>query len=154
MDHETVFSLINYIVMPAWALLILAPNWRGTHKVVHAAFIPLIMFVIYTYYIGWALYFGGGADGGSFFTLEGVMTAFTSPVAVLAGWAHYLVFDLFVGMWIARDGKRREMAHIWLVPCLLLTYMFGPVGLGLYLILRALFKKGSWSLHELPATTL
>ncbi|NNC38238.1 MAG: DUF4281 domain-containing protein [Acidimicrobiales bacterium] len=148
MDHALAYQIINFIVMPAWALLILAPNWKFTTKVVHSAFVPLIMFLIYFYYISWTLFFGGGAEGGGFGSLESVMLAFTSPIGFLAGWVHYLAFDLFVGMWISRDGKRRDIAHAWIVPCLILTYVLGPVGLGVYLVMRKLRNKGSWSLHE------
>lgn len=146
MDLELVYKLIHLIVLPAWILLIVAPNWKFTLKFVHMAFIPLIMVVIYTYYIGWAVFFDGG--GGGFGSLADVMEAFTYPIAALAAWTHYLVFDLFVGMWIARDGKRRDVAHGWLIPCIILTCIFGPVGLGLYLIIRKMLKKGNWSLHE------
>lgn len=147
MDLELLFKIINFIVMPAWALLILAPNWKFTTSVVHAVFIPLVLVLFYTYFIGWALFFGGGEDGG-FDTLAGVMVLFDSPVGTLAGWTHYLVFDLFVGMWIARDRKRYNIGHVWTVPCLILTYMFGPVGLGLYLLLRFFKSDTPWSLIE------
>jgi hypothetical protein len=145
-DLELVYKCVHLIVFPAWVLLIFAPNWRFTDKFVHAAFIPLIMVMIYIYFIGWAVFFGAG--GGGFNSLEQVMTGFDYPVVMLGGWVHYLVFDLFVGMWIARDGKRHGMAHGWLVPCLIFACLFGPVGLGLYLILRKLVSKADWSLHE------
>jgi hypothetical protein len=148
MDLGLVYKLIHLIVLPAWLLLILAPNSRITHRFVHAAFIPLIMVLIYIYFLVWAVFFGGGAEGSGFGSLEAVMTAFTSPVGLLLGWTHYLAFDLFVGMWIARDGKRRDVAHVWIAPCLIFTFVFGPVGLGLYLVLRKLFNKGGWSLAE------
>jgi len=35
-----------------------------------------------------------------------------------------------------------------LIPCLLFTFMLGPVGLFLYLMLRKLTGKGGWSLVE------
>lgn len=146
LDLELVYKCVHLVVLPAWILLIFAPNWRFTDKFVHAAFIPLIMVVIYIYFIGWAVFFGAG--GGGFGSLKDVMAAFDSPVATLGGWVHYLVFDLFVGMWIARDGKRHGMAHAWLVPCIVFAFVFGPVGLGLYLVLRKLVAKTGWSLHE------
>ena len=75
-------------------------------------------------------------EGASFATLAGVMLIFTSPHATLAGWVHYLVFDLFVGAWEVRDARRRGIGHGWVLPCLALTLMFGPGGLLLYLVLR------------------
>ena len=73
---------------------------------------------------------------------------FSTDIGILVGWVHYLVFDLFVGAWIARDAQRRGFSHWLLVPCLLLTFMAGPFGLLLYVILRVATKKGRWSLLE------
>lgn len=55
---------------------------------------------------------------------------------LLAGWVHYLAFDLFIGSWEVRDAQRHGLSHLLVVPCLALTFLFGPVGLLLYLGLR------------------
>lgn len=141
-DFETIYTVINLSVMPAWALLVFAPKWRGTDKLVHMAFIPLLLALVYIYFLCWSLFFGAGAAGGDMSTLAGVMALFDSPVPTLVGWTHYLVFDLFVGAWIARDARRRGLAHGWVVPCLLFTLMFGPIGLALYLGLRIIKGQG------------
>ena len=70
------------------------------------------------------------------------MRLFDSPVSMLAGWTHYLVFDLFVGAWIVRDGIRRNISAIVRAPCLVFTFMFGPIGLALYLLVRIAKGKG------------
>lgn len=146
-DFEVIYSILNVSVMPAWALLVLVPKWRGTDKVVHAAFIPLLLGLVYVYFLAWGMFFGGGAEGAGMSSLDKVMNLFDSPVSTLGAWTHYLVFDLFVGAWIARDSQRRGIAHLLVVPCLLFTFMFGPVGLMLYLGLRA-FKGHGFSLKE------
>jgi hypothetical protein len=69
------------------------------------------------------------------------MLFFTSPYATLVGWVHYLVFDLFVGAWEVRDARRREIPHLAVVPCLVVTLMLGPVGLLAYLTLRFALKR-------------
>ena len=89
----------------------------------------------------------GAPEGASMTSLEGVMLLFTSPHAVLAGWVHYLVFDLFVGAWQVRDARRREIHHALVIPCLALTLTLGPVGLALYLALRAGLRR-EWTLDE------
>ncbi len=76
------------------------------------------------------------------------MVFFTYKPAVVAGWIHYLVFDLFVGAWEVRDARRRGVNHLAVVPCLLLTLLLGPIGLMLYLAIRAGTGKGGWSLDE------
>ena len=74
-------------------------------------------------------------------SLYGVMVAFSAPHIVAAGWIHFLIFDLFVGAWEARDAQRRGVPHLLLVPCLIVTLMIGPVGLLLYVLVRFFNKR-------------
>ncbi len=147
MTAAQIFSIANLFVVPFWALLIIAPGWRVTHRVVHSIVAPLILGATYIALIASGA-FTAAPEGAGFSSLEGVMALFTVPSAVLAGWVHYLVFDLFVGAWEARDAKRRGFPHWLLIPCLLLTFLLGPVGLFLYLILRMILGKGGSSLDE------
>lgn len=78
----------------------------------------------------------GGAEGG-FSSLADVRKLFADPWLLLAGWVHYLVFDLFIGAWEVRDAGRLGIPHLLVVPCLVLTFLLGPVGLLLYGIVRA-----------------
>ena len=147
MDLDLVFLVVNYGVMPAWLLLALAPRWRGTQRVVHSALVPLLLGTAY----GLLLFTDPhGSPDGSFFTLDGVMAIFTSRQTVIACWIHYLIFDLFVGAWEVRDAMRRGIRHLWVVPCLALTLMFGPLGLLAYLVLRAT-KARTLTLDELAS---
>ena len=66
---------------------------------------------------------------GGFGSLAEVRQQFEQPGLLAAGWLHYLAFDLFVGTWIARQGAERRIAHVLLLPCFALTFMFGPAGL-------------------------
>lgn len=147
MSPETIFLICNNGVVPAWLLLVFAPRWRVTQQLVHAVWIPTLLGLVYL----WA-FVGGGPppEGASFTTLEGVMTLFTSSTAVLGGWVHYLCFDLFVGAWEVRDAQRRAVPHGFVVPCLVLTFMLGPVGLLLYLTLR-FARTRQLGLDESPA---
>lgn len=144
MTPDSLFSLANNLVLPAWLLLIFAPGWQWTQRLVHAAWIPLLLGGAYA---GLAFMGPGAPEGANFSTLPGVMRLFDSPVGALAGWIHYLVFDLFVGAWESRDARRREISHLWVVPCLLLTFLLGPAGLLLYLAIRAL-QTGETTLAE------
>ncbi len=148
MEPETVFLVCNNAVLPAWLLLAVAPGWRFTERVVQAAWIPLLFAVVYA---GSFAMNGVPAEGGSFGSLAGVMTLFQSPWAMLAGWIHYLVFDLFVGAWEVRDARRHGISHGWVLPCLLFTLMLGPIGLGLYLVLRGALRSGFSLLEASPA---
>lgn len=145
MTPDLAFTICNLGVLPAWLLLAFAPNWRYTDRLVHALWIPVLLGSVYLI----ALVVGPEpAEGAGFSSLAGVMLIFTSPISVLAGWVHYLAFDLFVGAWQVRDAKRRGLSHWLVVPCLLATLMFGPLGLTAYLILRMAMAR-VWRLEEL-----
>ncbi len=133
MAPETLFLICNYGILPAWLLLAVAPSWSWTQRLVHGVWIPLVLGVLYASLL---LSASDVPEGAGFGSLAGVMLFFTSPTATLAGWVHYLVFDLFVGAWEVRDARRRGIAHGWVLPCLALTLLFGPTGLLLYLALR------------------
>lgn len=139
---DTVFLIATYGIMPFWLLLAFAPKWAFTQTLVHSALFPVLIGAGYTFYVAT----GAFSQGGGFGSLAAIMQAFTIPEAVLAGWLHYLVFDLFVGAWQVRDAARRGMNHWLVVPCLFFTLMLGPVGLLLYLALRKLTGKGGWML--------
>ncbi len=136
--YELVFLVCNYGVIPCWLLLVLAPTSVWAHRLVHSgafawALVPAYALMLWTDV--------PGPQGASFFTLDGVMRIFESRQTVVACWIHYLVFDLFVGAWIARDAARRQLPRLPVIPCLLATLMFGPVGFGAYLLLRAARAK-------------
>ena len=76
-----------------------------------------------------------GAKGG-FGSLADVSLLFSEPALLLAGWVHYLAFDLFIGAWEVRDAQKHGVPHLLVVPCLILTFMLGPIGLLLYFAIR------------------
>jgi len=67
-----------------------------------------------------------------FFSLPAVQRLFTSPEIALAGWIHYLAFDLFVGLWLADRGDAMGLSRWIQAPILAATFMFGPFGLLLF----------------------
>ncbi|MDO9478721.1 MAG: ABA4-like family protein [Pseudohongiella sp.] len=138
MSPDQLFLICNFVVLPAWLLLAIVPHHRITQLLVHAIWMPLLLGPFYV----WALFFGEpAAEGAGFGSLQGVMLLFQSPTAVLGGWIHYLVFDLFIGAWIVRDAKRQGINHWLTVPFLFMTLLAGPAGLMLYLMLRLVLKR-------------
>ncbi|MFN7700492.1 MAG: ABA4-like family protein [Deltaproteobacteria bacterium] len=139
MSHDAlVFAVCNYAVLPAWAALVVAPRSRFTELVVHSGAACGLLAVAYAW-----LLFGDspGPQGAHFFSLEGVSRIFTTPRTITACWIHYLVFDLFVGAWIARDAERLSIRHLHAVPSMVLTLLFGPVGLTSWLVIRAIVRR-------------
>ncbi len=149
MSSETFFQLANFSVIPFWLLLAIVPRWKGTQFLVHSVAMPMLLGGVYIGLFASGAFFGPNVpEGGGFGSLAEVKVLFTSDEAVLAGWVHYLVFDLFVGAWISRDSIRRAVPHLAVIPCLVLTLFLGPTGLVLYLIVRLLLRKGGWSLDR------
>lgn len=152
MTWETAYLALNASVVPAWALLVFLPRAGVTKAVVHSGLYPVILGLIYAASLGAAILFDQAAPDANMTSLGGVMALFSHPNGIITGWTHYLVFDLFVGSWIARDAQRRGVPHLPAVPCMLLTFLFGPVGLLLYLLLRLALGKGA-SLVEADSTS-
>ncbi|MEZ5285670.1 MAG: ABA4-like family protein [Vicinamibacterales bacterium] len=128
---ETIFSACTTAAMVGWLLLLVAPRWRVT-QLVSGAIIPLGIALVYLVLIARHL---PGARGG-FGSLADVAMLFSQPGPLLAGWVHYLAFDLFIGAWETRDAARHRVPHPAVVPCLALTFFFGPIGLLAYFLLR------------------
>jgi heme A synthase len=133
MTPETIFQLCSGIALLGWlTLLFLSPFILEVDKLVIGTAITLLA-IIYAWLIFGHFDFSAT---GKFGTLAGVMELFTDKALVTAGWVHYLAFDLLTGTWIKRNGSKHHIAHVLLIPCLLLTFMLGPVGLLLFLIIR------------------
>ena len=133
MSPEGVFSMASTTALVAWVLLAVRPRTVWV-QLVTARIVPIAFAVVYVVII--ALRFGRG-DGG-FGSLAEVSALFQDPWTLLAGWIHYLAFDLLTGVWETRDAIRRGVPHWLVVPCLFLTFMFGPAGWLLYMGVRNL----------------
>src|SRR5687768_2042691 len=131
MTAEQLFSVLNLVAMAGWLPLVFLPGRRWATAVVPVV-VPALLAVVYVALVIVAL---PGSDGG-FSSLAGVRTLFDNPWGLLAGWAHYLAFDLFIGGWEVRDAQRRGVPHLLVVPALVLTFLLGPGGFLLYLAIR------------------
>jgi len=137
MSPEALFSLASGLVVPGWFLLLVAPRWKWSARLIGAVILPLVLAAGYLYLI--ARYMPGAKGG--FGSLQEVRDFFESPYLLLAGWIHYLAFDLFIGSWEVREAQRLGISHWLVVPCLILTFLLGPIGLLLFLALRAGIRK-------------
>jgi hypothetical protein len=133
---EGLFSLASTLVLPGWALMVLAPRWKWTERLVAVNLLPLLLAAMYLAILVLRFF---GSEGG-FGSLAAVRRLFEDPYLLLAGWIHYLAFDLFIGGWELRDARRLGLPHLLLAPCLVLTFLFGPVGLLAYWGLRAALR--------------
>jgi hypothetical protein len=127
---ETLFSIANMVAMMGWVLLIVLPQQKVTLMVVRNGVLSMALAVAYAMLIILYLF---NAEGG-FDSLHNVGELFSNPYVLLAGWIHYLAFDLLIGCWQVRDAQRHGLSHRWVIPSLLCTFLAGPAGYLLYRI--------------------
>ncbi|PKP66818.1 MAG: DUF4281 domain-containing protein [Alphaproteobacteria bacterium HGW-Alphaproteobacteria-7] len=138
MDWGFVFASVNTLALLGWIALILLPRWPALLSGVLYLGVGLLCLIYATGLIGVLTGVipkpdGGGAD---FTTIAGVRAIFASDAGVVIGWTHYLAFDLFVGLWIVRDADAKGLSRWVQAPILLATFIAGPLGLIVWLLLR------------------
>jgi len=132
MNLELVFSLASLMAMVGWLTLLLSPLMPQWSDRIAGLIIPLLLSLGYVILV---VFFSPDSDGG-FGSLADVMKLFSQREAVLSGWLHFLAFDLLIGAWICRTA-RREGLNFWpVIPCLLLTFLFGPAGYLAFSLVR------------------
>ncbi len=139
MNPETIFSLCGALAMAGWLGLALLPRWHITRDWLAPVVVPLLIGVVYATLM--LTYIDRAPADGGFGSLAAVAALFTVPELLLAGWIHYLAFDLFVGAWIVSDAQRSGVPHLLIMPSLLATFMAGPAGLLLYWICKLIWGQ-------------
>lgn len=139
MNWDLIFTIASNGVMLFWLLLAFAPRTELIMKIVFYGGVGLLSLtyalIILPLMTGMI---DGGGDGSApnLFTLQGVQALLSSDGGATIGWIHYLAFDLFVGIWVARNADRFGFHRIVQIPFLFFTLMLGPLGLTLYLLVR------------------
>lgn len=146
---EQIFSLGSTSALASWTLLSLIPTTRLA-RLVTRSFVPIALSVAYTGLImaGWT-----SADGG-FSSLDDLKLLFKSDAVLVAGWLHYLAFDLLIGVWIDHDARERGIPHWSILPALVATFLFGPAGYVLYRTQRFAWATSARESGGLPVRKL
>lgn len=161
MTPDVLFQAANALALVGWLALALGPLAPRAMGLVGGMAVPLVLSGGYAAVVlsHWS------AGQGGFDSLASVEQLFKSRWLLLAGWVHYLAFDLLVGAWQLRTARREGIPHLHLLPCLLATFLFGPAGYLLFQLLRAAHRSstrsaavdpaspapGSWTLARLAA---
>jgi hypothetical protein len=132
LSPDQIFRFCNSLALAGWLILIFAGRVRWTSRVLCGVALPLLFACAYLGLL--ASHWGEAA--GNFSTLSGVASLFSNRWLLLAGWIHYLAFDLFIGSWEVRDSQDNGISHLLVIPCLVLTFLLGPIGLLLYFAVR------------------
>jgi hypothetical protein len=151
MDPQLLFALAFPLAAPFWALMILAPGWSVTRRVVAAPLIVVPPLVVYALAVLPALSDMLPAVASP--TLAGVAGLLGTPLGAAAGWAHFIGFDLFVGRWMYLDGRERSVHALVMAPLLVLTILLAPLGLLAYLAVRTAFSRRTVSVAPDAART-
>ena len=139
MNPDLLFKLANNVTLVGWILLIFFPRWRWSARLIAPVLIPALLATLYSLLV--MIQFGHSPGG--FSSLNSVSLLFHNRAMLLAGWVHYLAFDLFVGSWEARDSQAIGIRHYLVVPCLVVTFLFGPAGWFLYLWIRSAANRSA-----------
>lgn len=130
----TLFELSNLVVLPFWALMVLAPGWSVTRRLVASPWIVAPPAVIYLVAIlpGLGLILPEVANP----QLARIQALLGTPTGTTVAWAHFVALDLFAGRWIYCDSRSRQYSPFWVSPVLVLTLLLCPIGLLAYLTAR------------------
>jgi hypothetical protein len=137
----SLFRFSSFLVIPFWALMILAPRWQWTKRIVHSPWVSAAAAALYATLVfpRWGEVWPAVLRP----TLGGVAALLGSPAGATIAWAHFLAFDLFVGRWVYLDSQDRQISAWLMAPVLFLTLMLGPAGFLSYLIIRSVVAVSS-----------
>jgi hypothetical protein len=142
MNLDQIFDIANTTALIGWLVLLASPFVPRWADRIGGYAIPFLLSGGYATLVIISLV-GAGSEGfeGGFGSLDAVAALFAQREAVLVGWIHFLAFDLFIGGWEVRTARAEKIPFLLVVPCLVFTFLLGPVGLVLFLILRAVMGR-------------
>ncbi len=144
MSLETLFTLANVVVLPFWAVMIVAPHWSWTRRIAASLWPIGLLAALYAGLLVWSFTLPSPtltpADLANP-TLGVIAAALGTPLGATIGWVHFLAFDLFVGRWAYLDSRERAHSAWWVSPILAFIFLAGPLGLLLYLAVRGVSRQ-------------
>ncbi|MEO1081761.1 MAG: ABA4-like family protein [Pseudomonadota bacterium] len=135
---DQIFGWAGQAAMLGWVVLLLLPRRWPWLLAVPRYLIPFGLSLVYA---GLAMTHFFTIEGGGYGSLAEVSVLLSKEEMLLAGWIHYLAFDLFIGGWIATEADRLGLSRVLQAPLLVATFMFGPVGLALFLAMRSGYRR-------------
>lgn len=128
MGADTLFSMASAAVLPGWLILMIAPRGRWVWlDRIPALILPFGLLALYAGVV--LVHFS--AAGGGFGSIAQVRALFASDFGLLAGWVHYLAFDLMIGAMMAQRMDAMGLSRLSQIPLLGLIFLFGPLGVFL-----------------------
>ena len=138
MNNDTLFNITCGIAGIGWiVLLFISPFWPKYDRFL-VGVILVILALVYTMLN--VTHFDPDLLS-DFFSLDGISKIYGTRALLLAGWVHFLVFDLIVAVWMKKNSVRHGIKHGWVIPSLIFTCMLAPLGFLIYIITRWLKTK-------------
>lgn len=142
MDYEIIFSAVGILSFVGWGALVASPL-KPRVLMFAARTVGILLAIAYVLLLG----AGWGVEPEvGYGSLAGVMKGMAAPSHMMTGWTHFLAFDLLIGSWIVERARGSEINHLLVIPCLAVTFLFGPAGFLLYLALEAVHKRQTASM--------
>ena len=139
----TLFTFTNAVALIGWVALAFLPRRPAVHSLILYVGVGILCLAYGAMFVA---LFGGLTDPArvtgaaapdlSDYSIAGLRALFMSDGGIVLGWTHYLAFDLFVGLWIARDAGAKGFSRLVQLPVLFATLMAGPIGLLIWLAVR------------------
>ena len=134
------FQATNTLALLAWIALVIFPGKKLVSGWLCAVIVPGLLALGYAGVIIWKFATNGPPEG-DVMTLAGLREVFQDDWVFAAAWTHYLVFDMVVGAWIARDSVKLGLPWLLRTVALVLTFLSGPVGFLIYILGRWVLRR-------------
>jgi Domain of unknown function (DUF4281) len=138
---NTLFSLASLPVLPIWLLMILAPRWTFTRRLLASPWVAALPAALYAALVLPRL--GDILPAVVWPSLDGIQTLLGTPAGATIAWVHFLAFDLLIGRWIYLDAQERHLSPLLTGPILFFTLLLGPLGFLSYLLLRLMGRPAT-----------
>ena len=142
LTFENIYLFANWGVVPFWFLLVFMPGHAITRFFCHSVLVPLLLTIAYIFVAQEIFLEGNILEGFKLYlSLDSLNEVFMNETLRLVFWLHFLAISLFTGSWIARDCQRYMVPKILSIPCIVITYFAGPVGIVIYWFVRIFYAK-------------
>ncbi len=134
LSYDALSSIASNLAIVGWIAIVLLPKSDLVVKVIARLVIPGLMALLYVVLL--ATHRGDVPQGGGLGSIDEMQLFFSVDGLMVVGWIHFMAWDLFAGTWEVEDSQKHGIAHLAVLPALAATFMLGPVGLLVYLLLR------------------
>ena len=142
LTFENIYLFANWGVLPFWLMLVFIPNHSITKIFCHSILAPLLLAIAYVFVARQIILDGNILEGFKLYIgLDGLEEIYSNDSLRLVFWLHFLAISLFIGSWIARDCQRYMVPKILSIPCIIITYFTGPLGVVIYWFVRIFYAK-------------